>query len=367
MPTPDFSSPRLDAATVRARAHGRWDRILAALAPTLEPALARPGRHVPCPIHGGKDGFRVFRDVADTGGGICNTCGAQPDGFALLMWVNQWEFPTSLRAVARWLGLDLETDRPLPPPRSATTGRSATPPTASMTDNRRRYRLQQTWEAALPLWDRRALPARRYLNRRGLVLGLYPETLRLHPALPYYDSAGVELGHWPALLAVVADALGQPVTLHRTYLTSSGAKAPVDSPKKLMAYPSDRVLIGGAIRLTPAGPVLGVAEGIETAPAVHHATALPIWAAVSAALLAQFQPPAEVREVLLWADRDRSGAGQGAAAMLAERLNTAGRAVRLLLPSGPIPAGAKGVDWLDILNAVGGAAIRAATAVQALA
>lgn len=367
MPTPDFSSPRLDAATVRTCAHGRWDCILAVLAPTLEPALARPGRHVPCPIHGGKDGFRVFRDVADTGGGICNTCGAQPDGFALLMWANQWRFPEALAAVARWLGMELGATTPPAPARSLPVSR-ASPGTADpAAAARQRERLQQAWDAALPLWDRRALPARRYLVCRGLALAVYPESLRLHTALPYCNEEGVETGRWPTLLAVVAGADGQPVTLHRTYLTAEGAKAPVEQAKKLMAYPSERTLSGGAIRLFPVGSTLGVAEGIETALAVHQATGLPTWPAVSAGLLAQFQPPAGVREVLLWADRDRSGAGQSAATALAERLRTVGLTAQILLPPGPIPAGAKGVDWLDILNAGRSAAIRAAAIAQAAA
>ena len=72
----------LEAETIRNRARGSWLGILGSLAPELEPALQRLGRHVPCPIHGGRDGFRLFRDAPDTGGGICNTCGAFPDGFA---------------------------------------------------------------------------------------------------------------------------------------------------------------------------------------------------------------------------------------------------------------------------------------------
>ena len=75
----------IEACDVRQLAAGRWTEILEAVAPALEPALRRPGRHVPCPVHGGKDGFRLFRDVAQTGGGICNTCGAFHDGFAVLM------------------------------------------------------------------------------------------------------------------------------------------------------------------------------------------------------------------------------------------------------------------------------------------
>ncbi|NJQ95970.1 hypothetical protein HCX21_20465 [Escherichia coli] len=80
------------ADTVREAANGNWLFILAALAPHLEPALRKPGRHVSCPIHGGKDGFRLFKDAHLTGGGVCNTCGANHDGFELLMWLNNWDF-----------------------------------------------------------------------------------------------------------------------------------------------------------------------------------------------------------------------------------------------------------------------------------
>jgi len=74
----------IEAREVRELAAGRWLDLLGALAPELTPALDRVGRHVPCPVHGGADGFRLFRDVKQTGGGICNTCGTFPDGFALL-------------------------------------------------------------------------------------------------------------------------------------------------------------------------------------------------------------------------------------------------------------------------------------------
>ena len=108
----------IDARDVRERAAGRWIDMLAALAPALGPALSRPGRHVPCPVHGGTDGFRLFRDVDDTGGGVCNTCGTFHDGFALLMWVNQWSFPETLQAVAHELGMT--ADR-VPEPRQVHT------------------------------------------------------------------------------------------------------------------------------------------------------------------------------------------------------------------------------------------------------
>ena len=77
---------KYDAETVVKAARGRWGDVLCALSPNLVPAVEKHGRHVPCPIHGGRDGFRVFKDFEDTGGGICNTCGSFPNGLRLLTW-----------------------------------------------------------------------------------------------------------------------------------------------------------------------------------------------------------------------------------------------------------------------------------------
>ena len=75
-----------DMQTVQRAAAGRWGDVLCALSPNLAPAVEKRGRHVPCPVHGGRDGFRVFKDFEETGGGICNTCGSFPSGFRLLQW-----------------------------------------------------------------------------------------------------------------------------------------------------------------------------------------------------------------------------------------------------------------------------------------
>ena len=53
------------AADVRNAARGRWGEVLLRLAPSLRDAIARPGRHVPCPVHGGTNGFRMYRDFED--------------------------------------------------------------------------------------------------------------------------------------------------------------------------------------------------------------------------------------------------------------------------------------------------------------
>jgi hypothetical protein len=114
-----------------------------------------------------------------------------------------------------------------------------------------------------------------------------------------------------------------------------------------MGYPGHR-LVGGAIRLFAPGPLLGVAEGIETALAVHVRTGMPVWSAVSANLLERLEPPAKTSLVVIWADRDRSGTGAAAALLLRERSLGPGILVAVHLPPGPIPPGAKGVDWVDV-------------------
>ncbi len=64
-----------------------WDRALSRLAPDLCPAIENRPRHVPCPVHRGKDGFRAFDDFDSSGGMVCNSCGSFPNGYLVLAWV----------------------------------------------------------------------------------------------------------------------------------------------------------------------------------------------------------------------------------------------------------------------------------------
>ena len=96
---------RLDVAVVREAARGHWDAIFCALAPMLKAAMQQPGKHVPCPVHGGKDGFRLFPDYAEAGSCVCNTCGSFRDGFETLEWLHGWGFAETLKRVSCVLGL----------------------------------------------------------------------------------------------------------------------------------------------------------------------------------------------------------------------------------------------------------------------
>ncbi|MCF7990889.1 MAG: toprim domain-containing protein [Thiohalocapsa sp.] len=351
-----------------------WLAVLEALVPeALGPALRRPGRHVPCPVHGkarknGRgDGFRLFPDADRTGGGICATCGAYPDGLALLQWLFGWSFPEALTQVGAVLGLTGAPARPLVPA-FARTGTHRPHP---MQAQKARHNLRRTWCESLPPSHPDAEPLCRYLAGRGLDAAvLNPRVVRFHPALAYWsrdaEDRPICLGRFPAMLALVSDANGRPVTLHRTYLQPDGrGKASVRSPKKLMAHPGTDALTGGAIRLFRAGAsrhvALGVAEGIETALAVHAMTGMPVWACVSATLLKSFRPPVEIERIMIWADNDRSGAGQRAASALGERLGGS-LDVHILLPPAPVPVNARGVDWADcwLMRQSGSAALSGA-------
>lgn len=96
---------QLDVSVVREAARGHWDAIFCALAPMLKAAMQQPGKHVPCPVHGGKDGFRLFPDYAEAGSCVCNTCGSFRDGFETLEWLHGWGFVETLKRVSCVLGL----------------------------------------------------------------------------------------------------------------------------------------------------------------------------------------------------------------------------------------------------------------------
>jgi phage/plasmid primase-like uncharacterized protein len=140
--------------------------------------------------------------------------------------------------------------------------------------------------------------------------------------------AGV--AHWPSR---------EVCAVHRTYLTLDGRiKAPVSNPKMTLGP-----IGGGAIRLAPAGPVLGVAEGIETALSAMQATGIPVWAALSAGGIEALHlpDPPLAAEMVIFADHDPRG--RCAAETAAARWHAQGRKVRICLPPEP------GSDFNDLL------------------
>jgi putative DNA primase/helicase len=75
-------------------ANGQWDAIFSQLLPEVKQTT----KHQPCPICGGKDRFRLFKDWIETGGAICNQCDAG-NGFAWLMKFTGQNFKGALDLV----------------------------------------------------------------------------------------------------------------------------------------------------------------------------------------------------------------------------------------------------------------------------
>lgn len=338
--------------STRELADGRWDSIFVALAPGLADAVSRRGKgHVPCPVHGGTDGFRVFQSFAKDGRSICNTCGHFHDGFETLSWVNAWTKRETVEAVRGYLTGDSKHSK-------APSVRRELPPKAAVaprrSDDSIRESLNRTMQRVSPMSAPQAAPVRRYLAERGLKRSM-TNALLYHPRLAYSNGKSIT-GYHPAMVAVVQAANGQPVTLHRTYLDEFGHKADVSAAKKLMEYPADRKLLGGAIRLARPGKVLGVAEGIETSLAAMEGMGIPVWSTVNATMLEHFVPPEDVELVIVFSDKDRPteqhprGHGQEAASALVKRMWSIGKKAIAITPKGEIPDGQKSLDWLDILN-----------------
>lgn len=194
-------------------------------------------------------------------------------------------------------------------------------------------------QAALRLWSGAepvpGSPAERYLASRHIAHLTACPDLRFRG-----DTWHPESGKLPAMIALVRDAAGEPLAVHRTFLRRDGSgKADVE-PAKASLGP----VWGGAVRLAPIAAELVIAEGIETAAAAGLLAGLPAWAAISAGNLATgLVLPMGVRSVVIAVDRDP--AGERAAHAVARRWQAEGRHVRLLVPDLP------GSDAADVLRA----------------
>ncbi len=152
------------------------------------------------------------------------------------------------------------------------------------------------------------------------------------------DTAHPEGGRRPAMIALVQNAAGKPLAVHRTYLAPDGrGKARVD-PQRAWLGPT----WGGAVRLDAGATELVIGEGIETSASAGRLLGLPAWAALSAGNMAKgLILPSEVQSVLIAADRDP--AGTRAAHDAATRWRAEGRRVRIAWPD------AAGQDFNDLL------------------
>jgi putative DNA primase/helicase len=294
------------------RARGRWHGILPALG-ISEKFLKR--KNGPCPICGGKDRWR-FTDIDGKGTWWCNNCRGG-NGVALVMRFTGLPFKEAALRIERVIG-----EAPA----------RASP--AARTEEQNRAALNSLWrDVGLVRVDD---PVDRWLHRRGVGMQNYPSCLRTGMRVRH---SGPPVSYHPAMLAMVSDAAGKPATIHKTYITTGGAKAPVE---KVRMFCTGSVPPGGAVRLAGPGPILGVAEGIETALAAMQMFDIPTWAALSDCGIDKFEPPVGTECLIIFGDNDLKFAGQhaaySAAARLAKRLE-----IEVRIPE------KSGTDWNDVL------------------
>ena len=240
---------------------------------------------------------------------------------------------TTRAEAARWVK-DLDGPAPV-----ASTASSSIRLTPSRTDTRDFAR--RIWNATEPIGG---TVAAAYLESRGVGHVVGVPALRFHPSIrhPNPDVPG----RFPALVAGVQDMHGAFLGIQRTFL--DGAHKAAVEPARASLGP----IAGGAVRLAPVshGRLL-VGEGIETTAAAMRVLDLRqggAWAALSTSGLTALALPSDVHHVIIAADRDAGGAGQLAAAALAERLHADGLRVSIKLP--PFVG-----DWNDVLTIAGGA------------
>lgn len=316
---------------LKARMKGNWFEYFQYCVPDLDEAVHAHPKHVPCPIHGGSDGFRLFDDAEDTGGGICNTCGGFKDGIGLAQAVTDWSFFEAIESIEEWLLNEGEDDDP--PEKIENEAKPV-----EYDDYALRY-IDRVIDQAITSHER----IKRYFVSRGITNDP-PDCIGLMLNEKYKDEyEDLEL---PVMVALFHNQFGDPVCVHRTYLDPDGdGKADVEKPKKFSKVIYPGALRGGAIRLRDHfdDGLLGVAEGIETAEAVFQATKVPTWATIGTSNLASFIPPPDVTKLIIWADNDANKAGQNAAEKLRKRLEGSGVKIRICTPPDV------GTDWLDVL------------------
>jgi putative DNA primase/helicase len=299
------------------RANGRWRSILPALG--VDPKFLT-GRNGPCPICGGRDRWR-FDNKRGDGTWICTHCGAGQGIKLAMMFTGITDYASIANKIEAVIG-----------------GASPDPVRTELSEAAARTALNKLWCASKPVM--RGDPVDLWMRHRGLCTSSYPACLRSHHGLRH---SGPPVTVHPGMLAMVSAPTSKPVMIHRTFLTMTGTKAPVD---KVRMFCAGKVPPGSAVRLTPAASTMGVAEGIETALAANKLFGTPTWAALSDGGVEKFEPPTGVEHLVIFGDNDVSGAGQKAAYALASRL--AGHmSVEVKIP---VTAGS---DWNDALLAGG--------------
>ena len=287
----------------------------------------RSGEYVgPCPVCGGTDRFHVGRGRGGAMVGCRGCIDGQPEDVRHKAFgrVLREAFPERFQSGAGGYRLDTGLAGGNTPSKRRYRCDSALAPAPSSKPRDTTAAARRVWNATKPLADTIAETYLRHVRGVGHVA--VAPALRFSAALshPYAP------GRYPCLVAGVQDVHGGFLGVQRIYLDREGAprKADVEPVRACLGS-----VAGGAVRLAePEHGRLLVGEGIESVAAAMALFDLPGWAALGTAGMRSIELPEHVRDVVIAADRDANGAGQLAAADLAERLESEGRRVEIRAP-----------------------------------
>lgn len=318
-----------------------------------------------CPFHG--ESRPSFHCEVRKGRYHCFGCGAAGNHFKFFMELDGVSFPRAVEMVAHLGGIQLPGGGEETPAekrrREAAEQKRRAEADRKAADQRREE--EEKAENARWLWKSgqalAATLAETYLNGRSIELvdlraPVWPQSLRFHSGLlmPANQDIPVEFHRrrFPALIGAVQAPDRRVTAVWRIFLSAEGhALTNAEGKKiKLGFGPAS----GGAVRLGPVTETLRLAEGIETSLAVMALlqSEASVWATLSTSGMQNFQIPAGVRRLEIYADGDHHRLNKRTGDVMtppgiraAETLQSRARAAGVEVGIYPSPAPD---DWLDV-------------------
>jgi putative DNA primase/helicase len=313
-------------------------------------AYTHLGKEYPCPKTGaGKTKFSFFKRDSDIRGGAFHRDeGALPDGIDVISWYEGVDKSRAMDIIIDICGGDTTKVTAKDMQKLKEKRQTASECPISEKDAAQRSKtLRTTWSGLKPI---AGSLAETYLRSRGMQGDARSwRDVYFHPSLPYKEDDKAPWQRLPGMVSMVRNHDGQPVTLHRTFLSSDGtAKANVSRQKMMLAQP--KPLNGACIMLdaptmTPTGKMIGITEGIENALSIREATGCPMWVGISDRIMEKMIFSEDISTIIVWADVEPSGAGMRAAETLRSIWETKGKQVVIQAPHF---MGREKCDWNDV-------------------
>lgn len=270
-------------------ATGHWQTILTSFGIGSEYLR---NKHGPCPLCGGSDRFR-FDNRDGRGTYFCSQCGSG-NGMQLATRYANLDFNEAYDRITKLV-----------------EGKAPKAWRAKADQDTCMKAIIRAWQSGQEATNLTG-PVQAYLKKRT---GRHWASNSLRECTAIWNNH--EQKHFPAMVWKVASPEGKAINLHITHLTSTGEKAQIERAKLFMA---GTIPEGSAIRLMKEAPVMGVAEGVETALAASIMFGMPVWATGNATLLAKWVPPELAEKITIFGDNDESFTGHAKAYALANRL-----------------------------------------------